>query len=112
MQFAYVLAKEHLQFISISKLNDPKPNLFHVKRFIKRILNMQDLNKTFFDQQKQHPFHYQQDGLINIETNLFHVKNCNEILKDMPVKQTLKKNRAKHRITNPNKSTTNLKPNA
>lgn len=60
-------AKEHLQFISISKLNDPKPNLFHVKR-------------------------------------------CNEILKDMPVKQTMKQNRAKHRIANPNKKT-NLKPN-
>lgn len=111
MQFTYVLAKEHLQFISISKLNAPKPNLFHVKRFIKRILNMQDLNKTFFDQQKQHPFHYQQDSLINTKTNLFHVKHCNEILKDMPVKQTMKKNRDKHKIANPNKRTTNLKPN-
>lgn len=48
MQFAYVLAKEHLQFISISKLNDPKQNLFHVKRFIKRILNMQALNYILF----------------------------------------------------------------
>lgn len=105
-------AKEHLQFISISKLNDPKPNLFHVKCFIKRILNMQDLNLVFLDKPKQHPFHYQQDNLINTKTNLFHVKHCNEILKDMPVKQTMKKNSAKHRIANPNKRTTNLKPNA
>lgn len=59
---------------------------------------MQALNKTFLDQPKQHPFHYQQDSLINTKTNLFHVKHCNEILKDMPVKQTMKKNRAKHRI--------------
>lgn len=105
MQFAYVLAKEHLQFISISKLNAPKPNLFHVKRFIKRILNIQALNIFFLDQPKQHPFHYQQDSLINTKINLFHVKRCNEILKDMPVKHTMKKNRAKHTIANQNKIT-------
>lgn len=29
----------------------------------------------------------------------------------MPVKQTMKKNTAKHRIASPNKRTTNLKPN-
>ena len=103
--------KEYLQFISKSKLNDPKPNLFHVKRFIKRILNMQALNLVFLDRPKQHPFHYQQDSLINTKINLFHVKRCNEILKEMPVKQTMNQNRAKHRIANPNKSTTNLKPN-
>lgn len=72
---------------------------------------MQDLNLFFLNQAKQHPFHYQQNSLINTETNLFHVKHCNEILKDMPVKQTMKQNRTKHRIANPNKRTTNLKPN-
>lgn len=52
---------------------------------------MQALNLIFLDKPKQHPFHYQQDSLINTEINLFHVKHCNEILKDMPVKQTMKK---------------------
>ena len=64
---------------------------------------MQTLNLVFLDKPKQRPFHYQQGSLINTEINLFHVKHCNEILKEMPVKQTLKKNRAKHRIANPNK---------
>ena len=72
---------------------------------------MQALNLIFLDQPEQHPFHYQQDNLINTEINLFHVKHYNEILKEMPVKQTMKKNRAKHKIANPNKRTTNLKPN-
>lgn len=72
---------------------------------------MQTLNLIFLDKPKQHPFHYQQDSLINAKINLFHVKHCNEILKEMPAKQTMKKNRAKHRIANPNKRTTNLKPN-
>lgn len=74
MQFAYVLAKEHLQFISKSKLNDPKPNLFHVKRFIKRILNMQALN-LFFRPAKTTPFslparqsHKHQDQFVSRET--------------------------------------------
>lgn len=70
---------------------------------------MQTLNLVFLDKPKQRPFHYQQGSLINTEINLFHVK---QRLKDMPAKQTMKKNRTKHRIANPNKRTTNLKPNA
>ena len=73
---------------------------------------MQALNLIFLDQPEQRPFHYQQDSLINTKTNLFHVKHCNEILKDMPAKHTMKKNRDKHKIANPNKRTINLKPNA